>query len=205
MKPMKSLTLLTGLFALLTSCFNGKEKSFEPIENQVVGDSVATYSVMQEQANCFIVISKMEQKLYVCEAVGEDTVRLAEYSVCMGKNLGPKERKGDMKTPESTWDKPFEITEIVDASNWTHDFGDGRGAILAYGHWFMRLKTGFSGIGIHGSTNNESSVPGRASEGCIRLNDNDLDVLKEQYAFKGMKVVIKREEEGLQPFELKYY
>lgn len=205
MKPMKSLTLLAGLFALLTSCFNGKEKSFEPIENQVVGDSVATYSVMQEQANCFIVISKMEQKLYVCEAVGEDTVRLAEYPVCMGKNLGPKERKGDMKTPESTWDKPFEITEIVDASNWTHDFGDGRGAILAYGHWFMRLKTGFSGIGIHGSTNNESSVPGRASEGCIRLNDNDLDVLKEQYAFKGMKVVIKREEEGLQPFELKYY
>ena len=160
---------------------------------------------MQEQANCFIVISKMEQKLYVCEAVGEDTVRLAEYPVCMGKNLGPKERKGDMKTPESTWDKPFEITEIVDASKWTHDFGDGRGQILAYGNWFMRLKTGFSGIGIHGSTNNESSVPGRASEGCIRLNDNDLDTLKEQYAFVGMKVVIKREEEGLRPFELKYY
>lgn len=202
---MKTITLLVGLVSLLTSCFNSQDNSIEQIENQSVEDTVAAYSEMQEQANCFIVISKMEQKLYVCEAVGEDTVRLAEYPVCMGKNLGPKERKGDMKTPESTWDKPFEITEIVDASKWTHDFGDGRGQILAYGNWFMRLKTGFSGIGIHGSTNNESSVPGRASEGCIRLNDNDLDTLKERYAFVGMKVVIKREEEGLQPFELKYY
>ena len=199
------MTLLVGLISLLTACFNGKGNAAEQTENQFVEDTVATYSLMQEQANCFIGISKMEQKLYVCEALEDDTVRLVEYPVCMGKNLGPKERKGDMKTPESTWDKPFEITEIVNASNWTHDFGDGRGAILAYGHWFMRLKTGFSGIGIHGSTNNENSVPGRASEGCIRLNDNDLNVLKEQYAFKGMKVVIKREEEGLQPFELKYY
>ena len=202
---MKIMTLLVGVISLLTACFNGKGNAVEQTENQFVEDTVATYSVMQEQANCFIVISKMEQKLYVCEALEDDTVRLVEYPVCMGKNLGPKERKGDMKTPESTWDKPFEITEIVNASNWTHDFGDGRGAILAYGHWFMRLKTGFSGIGIHGSTNNENSVPGRASEGCIRLNDNDLDVLKEQYAFKGMKVVITREEEGLKPFELKYY
>ena len=37
-----------------------------------------------------------------------------------------------------------------------------------------------SGIGIHGSTNNESSVPGRGSEGCIRLRDDDLIQLKEK-------------------------
>ena len=69
--------------------------------------------------------------------------------------------------------------------------GDGRGEILSYGNWFMRLATpGFTGIGIHGSTNNESSVPGRGSEGCIRLRNNDLDQLKEKYAYVGMKVVI---------------
>jgi lipoprotein-anchoring transpeptidase ErfK/SrfK len=55
----------------------------------------------------------------------------------------------------------------------------------------MRLNTpGFKGIGIHGSTNNESSVPGRGSEGCIRLRDDDLIQLKEKYAFVGMRVVI---------------
>lgn len=202
---MKILTLLAGVIALLTSCFNGRGEATEQTTESQRMDTVAAYSEIQDKANTFIVISKQELKLYVCEALEDDTVRIAEFPVCLSRNLGQKERKGDMKTPESTWDKPFEITEIVKSSNWTHDFGDGRGAILSYGNWFMRLKTGFSGIGIHGSTNNESTVPGRDSEGCIRLNDNDLDVLKEQYAFKGMKVVIKHEDEGLKPFEEKYY
>jgi len=202
---MKILTLLAGVIALLTSCFNGRGEVTEQTTESQRMDTVAAYSEIQDKANTFIVISKQELKLYVCEALEDDTVRIVEFPVCLSRNLGQKERKGDMKTPESTWDKPFEITEIVKSSNWTHDFGDGRGAILSYGNWFMRLKTGFSGIGIHGSTNNESTVPGRDSEGCIRLNDNDLDVLKEQYAFKGMKVVIKHEDEGLKPFEEKYY
>jgi lipoprotein-anchoring transpeptidase ErfK/SrfK len=59
----------------------------------------------------------------------------------------------------------------------------------------MRHKTpGHKGIGIHGSTNNESSVPGRGSEGCIRLLNNDLDTLKANYAFVGMKVVVLKDE-----------
>ena len=82
----------------------------------------------------------------------------------------------------------------------THDFKDGRGSIKAYGKWFMRLSYG-SGIGIHGSTNNESSVPGRQSEGCIRLRDEDIDLLKQQYAFVGMMVIIKGEDEGELDFE----
>ena len=150
---------------------------------------------MVNKKNCFILISKPEFRLYVCEVVNGDTLKRVHYPVCVGKNKGQKQRKGDMKTPECTAAKPFKITEIVDASKWTHDFGDGRGEILAYGDWFMRLYTpGHSGIGIHGSTNNESSVPGRGSEGCIRLRNDDLNELKEKYAFAGMKVVILADE-----------
>ena len=58
------------------------------------------------------------------------------------------------------------------------------------------------GIGIHGSTNNEESVPGRASEGCIRLLDADLIDLRENYTFEGMKVVIKAEDVDDLPFEV---
>jgi hypothetical protein len=159
-------------------------------------DSATFYSEVVNKKNCFILISKPEFRLYVCEVVGTDTVKRVHYPVCVGKAKGQKQKKGDMKTPECTFDKPFTITEIVDASKWTHDFGDGRGSILSYGHWFMRLKTpGHSGIGIHGSTNNESSVPGRGSEGCIRLRDDDLIQLKEKYAFVGMRVVILPDEE----------
>ncbi len=159
-------------------------------------DTATIYSEVVNKNNCFILISKPEYRLYVCEVVDGDTIKRVHYPVCVGKAKGQKQKKGDMKTPECTFEKPFSITEIVDASKWTHDFGDGRGSILSYGNWFMRLKTpGHSGIGIHGSTNNESSVPGRGSEGCIRLRDDDLIQLKENYAFVGMRVVILPDEE----------
>lgn len=153
------------------------------------------FGELQDQKRCFIVISKPELHLSVYEDQEGDTVLLAQYPVCVGKNLGQKQKSGDMKTPECTFENPFSITQIQPASSWVHDFGDGRGSILAYGNWFMRLKTpGFSGIGIHGSTNNEDSVPGRGSEGCIRLRNEDLDVLKERYAFVGMKVIVLKDE-----------
>ena len=157
----------------------------------VSGDSVPYVN-----SSSFIVVSKKDLRLIVYARSNRgDTIALASYPVCMGKNKGNKQGKGDMRTPESPAGKPFTITMIQDASTWKHDFGDGRGNILSYGHWFLRLDTpGHSGIGIHGSTNNESSVPGRGSEGCIRLRDDDLIQLKENYAFVGMRVVILADE-----------
>lgn len=150
-------------------------------------------------ASTMIVISKKELRLYVISTANGDTTVLARYPVCLSRNKGQKEKSGDMRTPESAPGKPFTIKQIQDASTWVHDFGDGRGPILAYGKWFMRLETPFNGIGIHGSTGNENSVPGRDSEGCIRLRDNDLIHLKEHYAQVGMPVVILAEEAAL-PF-----
>ena len=153
-----------------------------------------TMRVLSDQSivrdSTFIVISKRELRLYVMGVKGGDTVALVRFPVCLSRNKGPKQKSGDMRTPETEPGKPFAITEIVPASHWEHDFGDGRGKIRAYGNWFMRLKTPFSGIGIHGSTNNEDKMPGRDSEGCIRLRDADLDYLKEHYAYVGMPVYI---------------
>ena len=189
---------------LFFSCENKAKETKSVIITEdiipVVQSEEPQFHEVTNKKNCFIVISKKDLNLRVYEALATDTVLIAQYPVCVGKNLGNKTKKGDMKTPETTLDKPFTITEIKDASTWTHDFGDGRGAILSYGHWFMRLSYG-SGIGIHGSTNNESSVPGRGSEGCIRLRDEDIIKLKENYAFVGMKVIVKAEDEGLWIFE----
>ena len=202
---MLLMYVLAALFAL-PSCGSSGSQITEQEKNktiETVADTVKTapidtatfYSEVVNKKNCFIVISKPEYRLYVCEVVNGDTLKRVHYPVCVGKNKGQKQKKGDMKTPECTAANPFSISEIVDASKWTHDFGDGRGDILAYGDWFMRLKTpGHTGIGIHGSTNNESSVPGRGSEGCIRLRNDDLNELKSKYAFVGMRVVILADE-----------
>ena len=144
----------------------------------------------------FIVISKKHLQLNVYAVLeGDDTTLVARYPVCLSRNKGQKEGSGDMRTPESEPGKPFYIKQIQDASDWKHDFGDGRGEILSYGHWFMRLETPFNGIGIHGSTNNEDKMPGRDSEGCIRLRDKDLEHLHDNYAHVGMPVIIKAEDQ----------
>ena len=190
---MKNIFVFVMGLMMMTAC-GGKANNV--IENKPVVDTVPTedtvvFGTMVNRDRCFIVIDNPALDLSVYEDQDGDTVLIARYPVCVGLNYGQKQKKGDMKTPESSFENPFTITQIQDASKWKHDFGDGRGEILSYGNWFMRLKTpGFTGIGIHGSTNNESSVPGRGSEGCIRLRDDELDILKENYAFVGMKVII---------------
>ncbi len=161
------------------------------------------YDGTYDRGSAFVVISKKELRLNVYATVKGDTTLIARYPVCISREKGQKEREGDMKTPSCTMEHPFTITEIKDASTWTHDFGDGRGAILSYGHWFMRLATPHKGIGIHGNTGNEDKMPGRDSEGCIRMTDAGIDHFKQHYATVGMKVVVKDENEGRLPFETK--
>ncbi len=166
-------------------------------------DTALVYDAGQgyNRDNTFIVISKKELRLKVYAVEGGDTLLVARYPVCLSRALGQKGGSGDMRTPESPEGKPFSIKQIQDASDWHHDFGDGRGSILSYGHWFLRLETPFNGIGIHGSTGNEDKMPGRDSEGCIRLRDQDIIHLKENYARVGMPVIIKGETQGQLPFE----
>ena len=120
------------------------------------------------------------------------------YGVAVAKNPGDKQKTGDNRTPTS-WGSavaiparyagaavgvpsaqvPFVVEEICDASYWTHDFGDGNGVIEgAYGPWFISLDTGWIGIGIHG-THDPASIGTMASEGCIRLRNEDVAELKQ--------------------------
>ncbi len=118
-----------------------------------------------------ILISKQEMKLQVVDFKGE-TVFSAP--ICVGKNAGNKNKKGDMRTPEGV----FKVSDIHNSSSWKHDFGDGKGEISgAYGPHFIRLDVpGHKGIGIHG-THLPESIGTRDSEGCIRLENSELEKL----------------------------
>lgn len=138
-----------------------------------VGGLVGLYGYFQKQLDDIpeariIVVSKQDMRLRVYDYKG---TRLMDYGIACGKNFGQKHKVGDMKTPEGM----FFVQSIEDASERTHDFGDGRGEIQgAYGPYFIRLDTpGNKGIGIHG-THDPLSIGTRATGGCIRLNNNDL-------------------------------
>ena len=120
----------------------------------------------------FIVISK--QKLTL-DLVGSEGTAFVHYRIACSKYYGNKERRGDNKTPEGT----FKITQLLNARGLSHDFGDGKGPIRnAYGPWFLRLGVpGYIDIGIHG-THLPESIGTRATEGCIRMTNEDVTDLK---------------------------
>lgn len=187
--------------AKFTLKVNGGQKTFNIAD---VNDEAHIYSDCVNKANTWIVISKKEFRVYVYEKVGNETVLRASFPVCYARNAQDKTRTGDSCTPESKDENtPFTISQIQDASTWRHTFAnDPRGNILAYGPYFMRLKLtgskvpGNTSIGIHGcggydGKSNSYSVPGRDSEGCLRLRDNDLKTLRTKYCQVGTKVYIK--------------
>ncbi|MDE6072729.1 MAG: L,D-transpeptidase [Muribaculaceae bacterium] len=131
----------------------------------------------------FIIIDKQNLNLKV---IGLDGETKASFGIACGKGVGNKREKGDNRTPEGI----FRIQDIQDSSNWKHDFGDGNGEITgAYGPWFIRLQTDpHKGIGIHG-THDPASIGTRATEGCIRLKNSDVEILKNM-VYCGLNVII---------------
>lgn len=171
-------------------------KSEKTIVDKKAAQQVNTkYDKLFGDARYLIHIHKQSYLLDLYEKGKAEAIRT--YGVAVAKNSGDKQRTGDNRTPTS-WGKavdipksykgaepgvdslkvPFRVEEVCDASDWTHDFGDGKGVIEgAYGPWFISLDTGWDGIGIHG-THDPSSIGTMASEGCIRLNNSDVAELK---------------------------
>lgn len=144
---------------------------------------VETYN--PDTSKGLIYIDKNDFKLCVYDSLG---CLVKEFPIACGKNYGHKKRKGDYKTPEGV----FSVQQIQDSQKWGHDFHDGKGFIKhAYGPWFIRLKTGFNGIGIHG-THAPESIGTRATEGCIRLRNEDLEEMIQMVQL-GMTVIIEKD------------
>jgi hypothetical protein len=139
----------------------------------------------QIENSSFIVINKADFTLSHYNFKGE---LLQKSKIAYGKNPGNKTMIGDLKTPEGI----FRIAGFEDASTWSHDFkNDSLGEIIgAYGPYFIRLDVpGQKGIGIHG-THDVNSIGTRASEGCIRMNNNDIIRLIENIKTASIVVIV---------------
>ena len=155
---MKRLLLLIALLAAI------------PAAGQ---DSFAKYLKETESAP-FVVVDKQNFTLTLVDSTGGV---IKQWGIACAVNYGPKKMRGDHKTPEGT----FKITQLLYAKGLSHDFHDGKGPIKdAYGPWFLRLGVpGFIDIGIHGTPFPES-IGSRATEGCIRMRNEDVTDLKQR-------------------------
>ena len=153
------------------------------MEEDTLPEAGAEFARISGQSGVAVLIEKKAHRLTVMR----DGVKLKEYGIAVGKNGGDKKRVGDMRTPEGV----FPVQRIENASKWTHDFRDGKGAIKnAYGPLFIRLDTDpWKGIGIHG-THDPASIGTDVTEGCVRLNNDDLLEFRGLIAV-GTKVLIR--------------
>ena len=195
---MKLNQLLIAALATLTitsACgSNSTPKAVSSEENSATEPVATTQAVTTEPADEVVCNGDPNKASYI--VISKETMTLKLYDVnhkvifnfpvAVGKNYGDKQRERDMKTPEGE----FTIQQIVNSTTWSHDFRDGKGKIQgAYGDWFIRLKTPpHTGIGIHG-THDPNSIGTRATEGCIRLNNKNLNKLQPLVKV-GMKVTI---------------
>lgn len=115
----------------------------------------------------FILVSKRDMKLRM---IRRNDFQIMTLPMATGKNPGDKKKEGDKRTPEGV----FSVYAIHDASGWDYDFKDGKGRIKGtYGKYFIRFKEHYH-IGIHG-THLPETVGSRATEGCVRLRNEDLE------------------------------
>ena len=162
-----------------------KHEIILPSEANPATDKIISTKPSQPKDSRYrIVVNKSNHTLTLFK--GDELIKT--YGVAVGRNVGDKEKVGDNRTPVGK----FKIVSIANASSWTHDFRDGKGKIAgAYGPWFLRLDAkGWRGIGIHG-THDPNSIGTNATEGCIRLNNWDIQELKENYAYRNMPVEIR--------------
>jgi lipoprotein-anchoring transpeptidase ErfK/SrfK len=142
----------------------------EDSEAKTVAGGKKTWRRPKEDKNRPNTVVLIDKKDYRLTVVRNGTA-VKKYNIAVGKNIGDKERRGDMRTPEGE----FKVQQFQDASSWKHDFGDGMGNIKgAYGPLFIRLSTPpWSGIGIHG-THDPLSIGSNATEGCVRMKNEEL-------------------------------
>lgn len=174
-------SVLLGIALVLPTLYYLANHQYQRKTDLRLKEWIEAFSVNNE--GDFLVINKKTKELIVY-----DDYKVSDtYLVTIGKKPGNKIFSGDNRTPEGI----FLVKSIENSSNWVYDYkNDTLDPIVgAYGPWFIRLNVpGFNGIGIHGFYHDQD-LGERASHGCIRLNNEELEQVVE-FVKPGMPVII---------------
>jgi murein L,D-transpeptidase YafK len=159
---------------------------------------IQLYLYVDHSPTPFIIVEKATQKLMLFEQ-GESLTLINTWSCATGENPGTKSVSGDTKTPEGI----YFITEIFQDNEITV-FGS-RAFHLNYPNIFDEYA-GHNGDGIFIHGTNKTLIP-YSSNGCITLNNRDLEQLAPYLAVDTVPVIIveiMEEELKQQNFALTY-
>jgi murein L,D-transpeptidase YafK len=129
----------------------------------------------------FVVVEKKHQRLKLFEQ--KDNLKMVkEFTCATGENPGTKKTSGDARTPEGI----YHITEIYEDKRITV-FGS-RAFHLDYPNVFD-AHAGHNGDGIFIHGTNKKLIP-NSTNGCITLNNSDLNELAPYLAVNAMPIIV---------------
>jgi murein L,D-transpeptidase YafK len=125
-----------------------------------------------EQKHALIVDTR-QSTLYVFENRNGEPYYLTDYYVTIGKNGVDKHKEGDKRTPLGV----YHVTSNLPRAKLPDLYGSGAYPISYPNEFDKREGRGGKGIWLYGTPSATYSRPPRASDGCVALTNQDLDVL----------------------------
>jgi murein L,D-transpeptidase YafK len=143
-----------------------------------------------------IVVDTKRSRLYLYEndlTHGGQPRFVADYYVTQGKLGAEKLAEGDKKTPVGV----YHVTANLPRQKLADLYGNGAFPLNYPNEWDKRQGRGGSGIWLHGTPSDTFSRPPRASDGCVVLTNQDLDVVAKNLQVGLTPVIISNSVEWL--------
>jgi len=151
---------------------------------------------MQPDQRFAIVVDTKRSRLYLYEndlKNGGQPRFVADYYVTQGKLGAEKLVEGDKKTPVGV----YHVTANLPRQKLADLYGNGAFPLNYPNEWDKRQGRGGSGIWLHGTPSDTFSRPPRASDGCVVLTNQDLDVVAKNLQVGLTPVIISNSVEWL--------
>ena len=131
---------------------------------------------MQPDQRYAIVVDTQRSRLYLYENDRSQDGRprfVADYYVTHGKLGADKFVEGDKKTPVGV----YHVTANLPRQKLADLYGSGAFPLNYPNEWDKHQGRGGSGIWLHGTPSDTFARPPRASDGCVVLTNQDLDLV----------------------------
>jgi murein L,D-transpeptidase YafK len=154
---------------------------------------------LPETEKLALVLDSTKSTLFVFENTGTAPRYVADYYVSIGKNGLEKLREGDKKTPAGV----YHVVSELPKDKLADFYGSGAYPISYPNEWDRIRGREGHGIWLHGTPRDTYSRPPRASDGCIVLTNQDLEVLASRLQIGSTPIVIADSIDWVKPEEVK--
>lgn len=145
-----------------------------------------------------LVLDSTKSTLFVFENTGTTATYVADYYVTIGKNGLEKFREGDKRTPIGV----YNVVSQLPKDRLSDFYGTGAYPISYPNEWDRIRGRDGHGIWLHGTPRDTYSRPPRASDGCIVLNNEDLETLSRKLKIGSTPIIIADAIEWVKPDEV---